>query len=632
MVRGVRVAIVLIVFIFSIFQAVLLMTESTHFQDKMQAMATQGVVAICINYPPNITGVCAGDINQSTAIVNNTFYCQMNATTVTFTDLNYSSNGTFNGTQISYGEIDFVINGLHFTLNKSGFITINSNQFGIGQYSVPIVVRDTSPCPLPSGYNYNFRIYDINDPPELTDTLPSKTVKPTVTIFPFFLSDYFIDVDGDAMTYTVSSSELSVLILNDTSQVAIAAAEGVCGVKNIYFTATDEHNLSTDSNVVSIDVNCATQTPTESSGGGGGGTCDPDWQCKEWSKCFINSSQYRTCVDLNACDYNNMKEDFWRDCVYTPTCYDGVKNQGESGIDCGGPCQACFIQKDDQKKNMTCEDGIKNQGELGIDCGGPCAACKQVEVPGLLPEEYSNKFLTIAMITVLFLTAMAVTYVIFRKEIKKFLAKFAWLLTRRRRKHILLKDSEREEILSSIKALELNMKKSDAVIKDSDKVFQDFLKLSKTYLDYAIKCKSFSEQDVEKALRIVKNRNLRKAMKIFTDRHVLMETSEIELDKALLTYYVQDLRQLVLNTSNYDKKDYSFVARAVSIEGTPLQKCKSLLYNATVALEFSDVDSAEKSYFELLKMYELLDEKGKEMVFYELSKLFNYISYVISWQ
>ena len=48
-----------------------------------------------------------------------------------------------------------------------------------------------------------------------------------------------------------------------------------------------------------------------------------------------------------------------------PTCSDGVQNQGETGIDCGGPCAAC----------PTCNDGIQNQGETGIDCGGPCNAC-----------------------------------------------------------------------------------------------------------------------------------------------------------------------------------------------------------------------------------------------------------------
>lgn len=49
----------------------------------------------------------------------------------------------------------------------------------------------------------------------------------------------------------------------------------------------------------------------------------------------------------------------------TGTCTDGTQNQGETGIDCGGPCAAC----------PTCDDNIQNQGETGIDCGGPCQAC-----------------------------------------------------------------------------------------------------------------------------------------------------------------------------------------------------------------------------------------------------------------
>ena len=51
------------------------------------------------------------------------------------------------------------------------------------------------------------------------------------------------------------------------------------------------------------------------------------------------------------------------------TCYDGVKNQDEEQVDCGGPCVPC------DTTNGTCFDGIQNQGELGIDCGGPCNAC-----------------------------------------------------------------------------------------------------------------------------------------------------------------------------------------------------------------------------------------------------------------
>lgn len=49
-----------------------------------------------------------------------------------------------------------------------------------------------------------------------------------------------------------------------------------------------------------------------------------------------------------------------------PTCDDGIQNQGEEGIDCGGPCAPC----------PTCDDGIQNGDETGVDCGGSCAPCE----------------------------------------------------------------------------------------------------------------------------------------------------------------------------------------------------------------------------------------------------------------
>lgn len=53
------------------------------------------------------------------------------------------------------------------------------------------------------------------------------------------------------------------------------------------------------------------------------------------------------------------------------TCSDGIQNQDETGIDCGGTkCSACSVTVE------TCSDGIKNQDETGIDCGGAtCSPC-----------------------------------------------------------------------------------------------------------------------------------------------------------------------------------------------------------------------------------------------------------------
>jgi len=71
------------------------------------------------------------------------------------------------------------------------------------------------------------------------------------------------------------------------------------------------------------------------------------------------------------------------------TCDDGIKNQDETDIDCGGSCNPCAdgmncLSKSDCFSNycyndtcrtLSCFDGIKNQGEEGIDCGGPCKPC-----------------------------------------------------------------------------------------------------------------------------------------------------------------------------------------------------------------------------------------------------------------
>jgi hypothetical protein len=75
--------------------------------------------------------------------------------------------------------------------------------------------------------------------------------------------------------------------------------------------------------------------------------------------------------------------------VPVPTCNDGVRNQTETDVDCGGTsgcfaCQngkTCLVNFDCQSSNCvsgvcqaalpSCSDGMQNQGETDIDCGGP---------------------------------------------------------------------------------------------------------------------------------------------------------------------------------------------------------------------------------------------------------------------
>ena len=76
----------------------------------------------------------------------------------------------------------------------------------------------------------------------------------------------------------------------------------------------------------------------------------------------------------------------------SPTCSDGVKNENETDLDCGGVCPPCADGKDcnaaaDCQSDVcsggvcqtpTCTDGVKNGTETDVDCGG--ASCPQCPV------------------------------------------------------------------------------------------------------------------------------------------------------------------------------------------------------------------------------------------------------------
>jgi len=66
--------------------------------------------------------------------------------------------------------------------------------------------------------------------------------------------------------------------------------------------------------------------------------------CSKWSICRIDGFQNRTCVDENQCGTYEEKPPEIQRCVYTPTCFDGVKNGLEEGIDCGRVCNNSCVE------------------------------------------------------------------------------------------------------------------------------------------------------------------------------------------------------------------------------------------------------------------------------------------------
>ncbi|MBI3027318.1 hypothetical protein HYY70_04330 [Candidatus Woesearchaeota archaeon] len=112
-------------------------------------------------------------------------------------------------------------------------------------------------------------------------------------------------------------------------------------------------------------------------------------------KSNISSTITITCKDRGDCkageqcnDNSNCATKFCSDsrCI-EPTCDDGIKNQEETSIDCGGPCNKCpngkncnldsdctssFCSIGVCNQKDTCLDGKLSPGESAVDCGGNC--------------------------------------------------------------------------------------------------------------------------------------------------------------------------------------------------------------------------------------------------------------------
>ncbi|HVY47933.1 MAG TPA: hypothetical protein VHB21_18725 [Minicystis sp.] len=103
------------------------------------------------------------------------------------------------------------------------------------------------------------------------------------------------------------------------------------------------------------------------------------------------------CTNGKHCDLpSDCQSGVCNGTCFAPTCSDGVKNQNETDVDCGGgpttlgclPCpngKHCMLGRDCQSgvcnagtcAPPSCHDGVKNGNETDVDCGGQdnCPRC-----------------------------------------------------------------------------------------------------------------------------------------------------------------------------------------------------------------------------------------------------------------
>ncbi|MCK4589617.1 MAG: hypothetical protein KAT77_04180 [Nanoarchaeota archaeon] len=172
--------------------------------------------------------------------------------------------------------------------------------------------------------------------------------------------------------------------------------------------------------------------PSSPSGSGGGGsssvrtvqneTCDESWSCARWSDC-VDEKQTRSCADENNCGTTVYKPSETKDC--SAICQEqwactewGPCNQ-EKQIRVCRDANNCGteVEKLEEIRDCSiafCFNGIKDNNETGIDCGGVCGPCPDSMISGktitIIPETRPNPIFALpavlAIILLIFIIAL----------------------------------------------------------------------------------------------------------------------------------------------------------------------------------------------------------------------------------
>src|SRR3989338_3300819 len=212
--------------------------------------ANQGVVSLCINYPP-------------IPIFNKSFSIQARIPFVMYV----------------YGQDNDVEQSLTFSLNNTNMFNISSYNAttGIisftpkigykGNYSILITVTDTTGCGSSNSSDVlSLEIYGNNTPPSFNGPIPNLTwtlgSDPTNIID---LDDYFTDSDNDPITFTYGLNQKVSVFIDSLNRVSFTSY--YYGTDVIRFTANDSDKANY-SNVINLTI---LFPPTGDSGGGSSG-------------------------------------------------------------------------------------------------------------------------------------------------------------------------------------------------------------------------------------------------------------------------------------------------------------------------------------------------------------------------
>ncbi len=638
--------------------------------NRFTAQSTSAEIRFCIKPPFTMTDIATTCGDNITLRNNQTFYCELEYTAADPDELYFGYN-FITSPELNLFEINSANGNISFTTNSSSWgdhsvqiavddaacgphdlsyheynFTLNFNNTPPEYYrDLPNVTMDQKQTLIAYYLNDYFRDAD-NDP--LTYSLLSYNNEAiSVHIIPGTSEVIIRALDNVCGDYYIT------FMATDTYPASA---------------------LSDPPAKVTIDCNNE-DNDGPSGGGGGGliESCVEDWTCLEWSDCyppsldkqeFITGYQKMSCYDRNSCEEDNYKQTRYRECEYTipAGCYpewectdwticrkDGTKERAcfdlnecptNDQIRFGIPeiTQFCVYSE-------SCSDGIKNNNEMGVDCGGPCEPCKTIESPSIIFD--SNKILSWFIgIIVAMIATILILYKIFRKQIKQIFSKLVWLLVKKTARQIYLGGKEKERILKEVenygKDLSNKIKKDKLTNNELNELESElFVLFRKSFAEMLdLDFEATKEEFMKKIMKLETTEEFRIIIINFIERFIRLEKEgrkevdgrkEIfsDIDEIILDFNA--LKFFIFNISDkVDISRFKDIKLKTKTSKNNLFKIINETNKAYIYLQHLQLKKGKNTYLEMIELYESLDEKDKTKIYELTSTLFKILTYVSS--
>jgi len=609
------------------------------------ASSSTGLIKLCIGdmSPENMTTNCPNRTREGVEI-----FCEVNASDPDGGNLTFYYSGTEPFLNVT-SDGNITIKTYNSSLEDPPLL--EKYQHMLGNHSLLLVASKPSICgDIWTGLSLHLEIYDENDPPYFTQSLSDKLIPLSTTVLLFKLNDYFYDPERETLSYThnpISSIVLTILGASD-----VLAYTTSCSSENVVFTATDSGSLSANSNSITITPDCGGASAEEgessqSTGGDGGGgvesPCVSDWYCDPWTRCTPNGTTTKRCTDRNACNPDNFIYEIEEECAYTPP------PECEEFWECSEwePCQpdntqtrectelnGCDTQDNKPPTTQecvyepTCTDGVQNQGETGVDCGGPCLPCSEVQVPGVIKEQ-KTIISSLLLLIIFILLSLLMVYKYFHKQINAAIVKVLLTITEKRAKRILLSEKDKKYLLEKLLEIEksINNKNLNKKVMDTSVICREyFSKIFKVSL-------TLTKKQLEEYISQLRIKEpLSNVFLSFYDKISVVETKKIRMYKTDLLILIEELREIIHQTSRFKEEDIGKEIKEITIEkkDKPVVKIKKQIYNTYIAMHFNQLEVCKNKYSEIINIYEEFSERKKSEFYKDLERLFNEIKYLVS--